>query len=204
MTSIVVSLVGVLGTVMGAALTAFVAARAEQLREAALERQHIRQEETQNRTQLVELRVEHQRWRRERRQAAYLAFLEALGAADRDNQALFRSLRARRSPAPPDEERIAAIRVAFKEAESAGLVVILEGPETIAQAAQQLVDQMSSLVQDVQTYAEAAAADGHAEQGGAVHEAGMQFIAARYTFLGMARDALDEVALDSGLAACGS
>ncbi|MFJ3714191.1 hypothetical protein [Streptomyces sp. NPDC090053] len=83
MTAILVSVVGVLGTVMGAALTAFVAARTEQ-----------RRERSQARVQLNDLRVEHQRWRRERRQAAYLSFLEALGAADRDNQGFFRELRA--------------------------------------------------------------------------------------------------------------
>ncbi|MGW4200354.1 hypothetical protein [Streptomyces sp. NPDC004726] len=183
MTAIFVSVVGVLGTVLGAALTAFVAARTEQ-----------RREKSQDRVQLNELRVEHQRWRRERRQAAYLSFLEALGAADRDNQAFFRDLRARRSPIPLDEVRIAAIRLKFKDAESAGLVVILEGPETVAEAAQNLVDQLSSLVQDVREYAEASAADNLGNGGDTVHQAGMGFIAERKAFLGLARDVLDEIA----------
>jgi hypothetical protein len=191
--AIVVAVVGVMSTVMGAALAAFVAARADQRREAALERQHVREEQKQNRAQLNELRVEHQRWRRERRQTAYLGLLEALGAADRENQALFRELRARRSPVPVDETRIAEIRVKFKNSESAALVVILEGPETIAEAAQHLVDLMASLVQDVREYAEAAAADGHTDQGNAVHEAGVNFMAERRAFLDMARCALDEV-----------
>ncbi len=194
MTAIVVSVVGVLGTIMGAALTAFVAARTEQRTATALERQYIWQEESQNRVQLNELRVEHQRWRRERRQAAYVAFLEALGAVDRDNQSLFRELQVRRSSVPFDEARVAAIRVKFKDAESAGIVTILEGPETIAAAAQGLVDRMSSLVLDVRAYAEAAAADGIPDAGGAVHEAGMELIVQRRVFLDMARDALDEVA----------
>jgi len=73
-------------------------------------------------------------------------------------------------------------------------VVILEGPDTVAEAAHRMVDQMSSLVQDVREYAEAAAADDLADLGNAVHEAGMAFIAERKVFLGMARDALDEVA----------
>ncbi|MCX4659155.1 hypothetical protein [Streptomyces uncialis] len=182
MNAIFVSLVGVLGTISGAALTAFVAARTER-----------RRERSQDRVQLHELRVEHQRWRRERRQAAYLSFVEALGAADRDNQAFFRELRARHSPVPLDEVRIAAIRLKFKDAESAGLVVILEGPETIAEAAQNLVDQFASLVQDVREYAEASAAGTTGSRGDAVHEAGMGFIAERKTFLGLARDVLDEV-----------
>ncbi|MGW3422460.1 hypothetical protein [Streptomyces phaeochromogenes] len=185
MTAIAVSVVGVLGTVMGAALTAFIAARAEQ-----------RREKTQDRVQLDELRVEHQRWRRECRQVAYLTFLEALGIADRDNQALFRELQARHSPVPLDEARIAAIRLKFKEAESAGLLVILEGPDPVAEAAQNLVDQLSSLVQDVREYAEAAAADCLAGRGDTVHAAGMEFVAAHKSFLGIARNALDEVAKD--------
>lgn len=195
MTAILVAVVGVLGTIMGAALTAFVAARTEQRRDAALERQQTWQEEAQNRTQLNELRVEHQRWRRERRQAAYLAFLEALGAADRDNQALFRELQAIHPPVSFDEERITAIRQKFKDAESAGLIVILEGPETVAAAAQSLVDQLSSLVQDVREYAETYATAGCdlAERSAAVHEVGMEFMAQRNEFLDIARNALDDV-----------
>jgi hypothetical protein len=92
-----------------------------------------------------------------------------------------------------DETRIAAIRLAFKDAESAGLVVVLEGPEAVAEAAHNLVDQLSSLVQDVREYAEAVAADGHPNGGDNVHEAGMRFVAERKAFLGLARDALDEV-----------
>lgn len=181
MTTVVVAVVSVLGTVMGAALTAFVAARAEQ-----------RREEAQSRVQLNELRVEHQRWRRERRQAAYLSFLEALGTADRDNQTFFRDLRAGRSPVPLDTTRIAEIRLKFKDAESAALVVMLEGPETVAEAAENLADQFSSLVQGVQKYAEASAANGVTGGGDSVHETGMQFIAQRKAFLGRVRDALDE------------
>ncbi|MFI8308727.1 hypothetical protein ACIF80_36055 [Streptomyces sp. NPDC085927] len=183
MTAIFVSVVGVLGTVMGAALTAFIAARTEQ-----------RRERSQDRVQLNELRGEHQRWRRERRQAAYLSFLEALGAADRDNQAFFHKLRSRRSSVPLDETRIATIRMKFKDAESAGLVVILEGPKTVAEASQNLVDQLSYLIQGVREYAEAVAGDGLVDEGGAVHEAGMEFVAKRKTFLGLARDVLDEMA----------
>ncbi|MFK0173978.1 hypothetical protein ACIQU5_34895 [Streptomyces sp. NPDC090306] len=183
MTAILVSVVGVLGTVLGAALTAFIAASTEQ-----------RRERSQDRVHLNELRAEHQRWRRERRQAAYLSFLEALGVADRDNQALFRELQASSSPVPLDETRIAAIRLKFKAAESAGLVVILEGPETVAKAAQNLVDQLSSLVQGVREHAEAATSDRLEDGGETLHEAGLRFIAERRAFLGLARDVLDEVA----------
>ncbi|WP_405912913.1 hypothetical protein OG760_18950 [Streptomyces sp. NBC_00963] len=183
MTAILVSVVGVLGTVMGAALTAFVAARTEQ-----------RRERSQARVQLNDLRVEHQRWRRERRQAAYVSFLEALGTADRDNQAFFRELRAVRAPLPLDETRVAAIRLKFKEAEGAGLLVILEGPEAVAKGAQNLVDQLSSLVQHVRDYAEVVAKASPGTGGDSVHEVGMGFIAERRVFLALARGALDDVA----------
>ncbi|MCC9706155.1 hypothetical protein E4N62_13285 [Streptomyces sp. MNU76] len=182
MTAIFVSAVGVLGTVVGAALTAFIAARTER-----------RRERSQDRVRLSDLRVEHQRWRRERRQAAYHSFLEALGIADRENQAFFRELRAGHAPVPLDETRSAAIRLKFKDAESAGLMVVLEGPEHVAEAAHTLVEQLSSLVQDVRQYAEAVAAESSSIGGDDVHEAGMRFIADRKAFLGLARDALDEV-----------
>ncbi|MFF8022227.1 hypothetical protein ACFZDJ_14090 [Streptomyces sp. NPDC007896] len=181
MTTVVVAVVSVMGTVMGAALTAYVAARAEQRREAA-----------QSRLQVNELRVEHQRWRRERRQTAYLSFLEALGTTDRDNQSLFHELRAGRSPVSLDTTRIADIRLKFKDAEAAALVVMLEGPGTVAEAAQDHVDRLSSLVQGVREYAEASAVNGLADAGDTVHETGMAFIAQRKAFLGRARDVLDE------------
>ncbi|MFE6025811.1 hypothetical protein [Streptomyces niveus] len=183
MTAIFISFVGVLGTILGAAFTAFVAARTEQRRKIS-----------QDRVLLNDLRVEHQRWRRERRQAAYLSFLEALGAADRDNQALFRELRARRAPVPLDDTRIAAIRLKFKDAENAGLVVILEGPEAVAEASQNLVDQLSSLVQDVREYAEVVAADSLGN-GGRQRARGRYGIHSRAKGVPwLAREALDDVA----------
>ncbi|MFI0724331.1 hypothetical protein [Streptomyces sp. NPDC021224] len=195
MTAIIVSFVGVLGTLVGAALTAFITARSQQRSDAALERQQVLQEQIQRRTQVQELQVEHQRWRRERRQAVYLSFLTALGAADRSNQALFRKLQAARSAAPLNEACVAEIRQMFKDAEDAGLLVLLEGPETVAELARCLIDQFSSLVQDVQRYAEAHAASREelAGLGLAVHDDGMAFLAQRNEFLTAARNALDEV-----------
>lgn len=85
----------------------------------------------------------------------------------------------------------------YKDAEAAGLVVVLEGPSEVAESALRLVGRFSALVQDVQAYAEAhsASSDALAERGLAVHAAGMCFLAQRKDFLIAARDALDEVAL---------
>jgi hypothetical protein len=79
--ALVLSAIGVLGTLSGSGLTALVAARSERRKDAALERLQIRQEQAQDRSQVRELRAEHQKWRRDRRQAAYQAFLDAMNAA---------------------------------------------------------------------------------------------------------------------------
>ncbi|MEV0846283.1 hypothetical protein AB0J21_10470 [Streptomyces sp. NPDC049954] len=196
MTAVAVSVVGVLGTILGGALTALVAARSARRGEAALERQQRLQERERRRVQAHEALVEHQRWRRERRQIAYLSFLESLGAADRSNQAFFRALEAQPRPSPVDEERVAEIRRRYKEAEAAGLVVVLEGPALVAELTLQLIVQFSALVQHVRDCAEAhsASSDGLTEQGLAVHAAGLDFLAQRAAFLAAAREALDEVA----------
>lgn len=66
MTSVLVAVVGVVGTAAGALLAAIIAARTENRRQAALERQQLRQELIQRDDQIRELRIEHLRWRRER------------------------------------------------------------------------------------------------------------------------------------------
>lgn len=69
--------IAIVGTLLGSGLTAFVTARVERRKNEALERQQIRQEAAQERAALRELRVEHRKWRRDRRQAAYQGLLDA-------------------------------------------------------------------------------------------------------------------------------
>lgn len=65
------------GTLLGSGLTAWTVARTELRRNEALERQQTREEAARDRTQRRELRVEHQKWRRDRRQAAYQSLMDA-------------------------------------------------------------------------------------------------------------------------------
>ncbi|MGW2602199.1 hypothetical protein [Streptomyces klenkii] len=196
MEAVLVAAVSVLGTVAGAALTTIAAARSERRRDAAAQREREAQDHVVQRTQAYERSLEHRRWRRERRQAAYLAFLSALGTADRANQEHFRTLQETPQGAAVDEERLRRIRHHFKEAESTSHMVMLEGPEAIAEAAHTLVIRFSGLVEDVREYAQArAAADGDlSERTALVHAAGMAFIAAHKDFLAEARTALDDSA----------
>jgi hypothetical protein len=52
-------------------------AQTERRRNEALEQQQIREEAARDRTQRRELRVEHRKWRRDRRQDAYQGLLDA-------------------------------------------------------------------------------------------------------------------------------
>ncbi|MHA4815444.1 hypothetical protein ACXZ65_13935 [Streptomyces aculeolatus] len=188
MYTVLISAVGVLGTISGAALSAVVAARAEQRRGAA-------EDAALKRTQKHELQVEHHRWRRERRHSTYLSFLDAMGAADRENQAYFHRLRDTPAGELPDEERLREIRRLFKAAEAAGHAVLLEGPDDVADAAHELIQRLAALTRDVREYAlaQGAAHDGLDDLAAACHENGMQYIVEHKTFIGTARAALDQV-----------
>ncbi|MFJ4654128.1 hypothetical protein ACIP5Y_22915 [Nocardia sp. NPDC088792] len=195
MISVLVAAVGVLGTALGAGLTAVIAARAENRRQTALEREQVRKELAQKDTQILELRMEHFRWRRERRQAAYLDFLQAMAAADRANQQEFRTVKAATTPEPFAVERIAEIRSLFKHAEQVGDLVLLEGPDQVATTTQELILQFGRLVQAVRDFAEAhanSADDLHMRQQ-AIDQIGERYLAARLELLHAARIALDEI-----------
>lgn len=195
MISVLVAVVGVLGTALGASLTAIISARTENRRQSALERQQARQELTQRDTQALEVRVEHLRWRRERRQSAYLDFLDALNVADRANQQYFRDRRAASQPVPVQETRVAEIRQLFKDAEQRENRVLLEGPAAVAEAASKLAGVQGVLVREVQEFGEAHAAsaeDAH-ERAGAAEATGLDYLTAHHEFIDVARAALDEV-----------
>ena len=126
--------IGIVGTLMGSGLTAFVTARTERRKDEALERQQIRQEASQDRSQLRELRVEHRKWRRDRRQAAYQALMDAA----HDAQGTIWQL-SRLTVEPYDQERYDTWRGAsidaVRAAQRAANAVQLEGPPSVAQAA---------------------------------------------------------------------
>ncbi|WP_019925562.1 hypothetical protein [Nocardia sp. BMG111209] len=195
MISVLVAAVSVFGTALGAALTAIVAARSETRRQGALERQQKRQELEQREGHLRELRLEHLRWRRERRQTAYLDLLGALSAADRANQQYFRELCTATAPMPLDTDRLAEIRRLSKDGEQLLFKVVLEGPAEVAEVAQNLITRLGSLVAEVRQFAEdhANSVADTAEHAIAVDVVGQSFIAIQREFLKTARDALDEI-----------
>ncbi|HSA50531.1 MAG TPA: hypothetical protein VLH10_10520, partial [Yinghuangia sp.] len=126
--------IAIVGTLLGSGLTAFVTARTERRNNEALERQQIRQEAAQDRTQLRELRIEHRKWRRDRRQAAYQALMDAAHEAEGAIWQL-----ARLTLEPYDQARYDMLRGAAIDAVRATLqaanTVQLEGPTGVAQAA---------------------------------------------------------------------
>ncbi|GAB4588958.1 hypothetical protein [Nocardia sp. IFM 10818] len=195
MISVLVAVVGVVGTALGASLTAIISAHTENRRQAALERQQARQELTHRGNQILEVRVEHLRWRRERRQSAYLDFLEALAAADRANQQYFRDRRAAADPIPAQEVRVAEIRQLFKDAEQRGNRVLLEGPTAVAEAASKLIEVQGVLIREVQAFgqAQAASSDDAHQRAGTAEATGLTYLVAHREFIDAARAALDEV-----------
>ncbi|MFD7619433.1 hypothetical protein [Streptomyces sp. NPDC059802] len=128
------TVIAIVGTLMGSGLTAFVTARTERRKDEALERQQIRQEGAQDRTQLRELRVEHRKWRRERRQAAYQGLMDAAHEAQGAVWQL-----SRLTFDPFDQQRYDIRRGAAIDAVRATLraahTVQLEGPPSVAEAA---------------------------------------------------------------------
>ncbi|MGW2182957.1 hypothetical protein ACWCXX_33805 [Streptomyces sp. NPDC001732] len=124
--------IAIVGTLLGSGLTAFMTARIERRRNEALERQQIRQEAAQDRDALRELRVEHRRWRRDRRQAAYQGLMDAAHEAEGAVRQL-----ARLTLEPYDQHRYDIWRVAAIDAvratRQAASTVELEGPAGVAQ-----------------------------------------------------------------------
>ena len=186
MDTVLVSLVSVFGTAVGAILAAVIAARSALRSEAA-------QTAALRGTQQHEWQVERMRWLRERRHSTYLAFLEALSTADRANQQHFRHLTASAPGSVEDERREAEIRQLFKTAEAASHAVMLEGPDEVAESGQALVRRLSSLVADVRGYARAhlACDESLDARESECHDNGTQYIAEHKEFLLLARDALD-------------
>lgn len=132
--SLITTVIAIFGTLLGSGLTAFVTAQTERRRNEALEQQQIREEAARDRTQRRELRLEHRKWRRDRRQAAYQGLLDAAHEA----QGAIWQL-GRLTVEPFDQHRydirrgaaIDAVRATRRAADA----VQLEGPADVAQAA---------------------------------------------------------------------
>ncbi|MEC3915495.1 hypothetical protein [Nocardia sp. CDC160] len=174
-------------------LTAYIGARTETRRPAAIERQQTRQDLIQRDNQVRELQIEHLRWRREHRQAAYLDLIEAANTADRANQQYFRELLASTEPIPADQARLAEIRQHFKHAEHISYKVMLEGPAEVAQAAQRLIDALATVIHEVREIAQTPASQTRPVAAAAAESAGWTYLDQQKEFLGTARAALDEI-----------
>ncbi|WP_369387215.1 hypothetical protein AB5J72_06035 [Streptomyces sp. CG1] len=132
----ITTVIAICGTLLGSGLTALTAARTERRRNEALERQQIREEAARDRTQRRELEAEHQKWRRDRRQAAYQSLMDAAHEA----QGAIWQL-GRLTLEPFDQHRydirrgaaIDAVRAIRRAADA----VQLEGPAEVAQAAEE-------------------------------------------------------------------
>ncbi|WP_198358436.1 hypothetical protein [Streptomyces fildesensis] len=144
MTDLIGSAVGLLGVLAGGIGVAAINARSDRRKEAALDRQLVRQEETQERTQRRELGTEHQKWLREHRQTSYLALLVAADEAREATRTLLHKVRA---TATEREELAQAI--ADERAGAGSLVrslhaVQLAGPDPVAEAAMTFTDRILS------------------------------------------------------------
>ncbi|MFI5795984.1 hypothetical protein [Streptomyces sp. NPDC051677] len=132
--SLITTVIAICGTLLGSGLTAFATAQTERRRNEALEQQQIREEAARDRTLRRELRLEHRKWRRDRRQAAYQGLLDAAHEA----QGAIWQL-GRLTVEPFDQHRydirrgaaIDAVRATRRAADA----VQLEGPADVAQAA---------------------------------------------------------------------
>ncbi|MFD8597539.1 hypothetical protein ACFV1L_21305 [Kitasatospora sp. NPDC059646] len=133
--SLLLALVAVAGPLAGVALNSFTSSRTERLKIEATQQEAARQQDTADRARASERRVEHLRWRRDRRQAAYSAFLHSLGEITqlcKDGMVLYAN-------GIPDRDRAedvrTAITAALKDSNSRLATVRLEGPRPLAEAA---------------------------------------------------------------------
>ncbi|MFF2213395.1 cation:proton antiporter [Streptomyces antibioticus] len=190
----------IVGTLLGSGLTALVTARIERRKNEALERQQIRQEAAQDRAALRELRVEHRRWRRDRRQAAYQSLLDAAHEAQ---GAIWQLARLTLEPYDQhryDTRRGAAID-AVRATRQAATTVELEGPAGVAQAAAEYAEAIDRHIHPPTQYltelSRGPLADEQKERyRSSAAETGRAVDDTRRRFVPLARAALDELVDD--------
>ncbi|MEU4091265.1 hypothetical protein [Streptomyces sp. NPDC026673] len=144
--SLLLSLAGIIGTLIGSALTGFLALRSERTKQQALERHEERQSHRQASVQGFDLRLEHHRWRREHRRAAYQEFAErvlmARGAALDYHRCCLRS--------DALSENTVALRMegrkAHRDAVMASYGVGLQGPEEVSSKAEECLSSLRDLL----------------------------------------------------------
>ncbi|RPE38905.1 hypothetical protein EDD90_1845 [Streptomyces sp. Ag109_O5-1] len=140
--SLLLSFMGIIGTLIGSGLTGFLALRSERARQHALEQQEERESRRREVLQELDLRLEHHRWRREHRKAIYEEFTEKSQTARIAALDYHRcSLPGAPEAAQREEIRLRG-RIAYRDALQTSYAVELQGPEEVAA---RVGDCMSSL-----------------------------------------------------------
>ncbi|MFF1920547.1 hypothetical protein ACFVW8_08210 [Streptomyces sp. NPDC058221] len=185
------------GTLLGSGLTALVTARTERRKDESLQRQQIRQEAADDRTRRRDLRVEHRKWRRDSRQAAYQALMDA----GHEAQGAVWQL-ARLTLDPYDQQRYDTRRGlaidAARTTRQAANRVQLEGPAPVARAASAWAEAIDRHIHPPVEYLMELGKGPLSEEQkehyrSASAETGLLVETAQRRFAPLAREALDEV-----------
>ncbi|MFJ9250697.1 hypothetical protein [Streptomyces sp. NPDC101776] len=144
--SLLLSFMGMFGTLIGSGLTGFFALRSERANQQALEQQEERQSRRRERLEELDLRLEHHRWRREHRKAIYEEF------AVNSQTARIAALDYHRCclPGGPEADQREEIRLrgrlAYREALQTSCAVELQGPEEVAARAGDCIASLRDLL----------------------------------------------------------
>ncbi|MER6126313.1 hypothetical protein ABT173_27565 [Streptomyces sp. NPDC001795] len=144
--SLLLSSMGMIGTLIGSGLTGFLSIRSERAKQQALEQQEERQSRRQQRLQEMDLRLEHHRWRREHRKMTYQEF------AEKSQLARIAALDHHRSclPDAPEAGHAEEIRLrgrkTYRDALMASYAVELQGPEEVAARASDCISSLRDML----------------------------------------------------------
>lgn len=195
--SLVLSLAGMIGTLVGGGLAGFLSLRSEHVRHQAQEQQEERQSDRQEVLQVMELRLEHHRWRRERRREVYQEFAGNAQAARGAALDYHRSCLEGTS----DPQCIADLRSegrkTHRDAVLASYGVGLQGPEEVAAMANDCIASLRDLLNCVEQHEARLSSELPTEEATAEMEEriGIQYIDVQdrlRTFVDAGRVALDQ------------
>ncbi|MGW1776072.1 proline dehydrogenase [Streptomyces sp. NPDC002104] len=102
----------------------------------------------------AQARSQHAQWSRQHRRDAYAGYLGALHDRDMAMDAVLDALRADRPDLPDVDEKTGRFVTLAREVHRAGELVILEGPASLAQAAERVAQASSALSHVVRRMAE--------------------------------------------------
>lgn len=132
MSDLTTSIIAASSALLGVSLTGFITALSEQRKERSLERQLAQQNKATDRTQLRELESEHKKWLRDRKQAAYQSFLNAMHESREANWQLYGTADPSNTPEKHFTNGADLARAARNKVSQASYAVQLEGPEPVS------------------------------------------------------------------------